>query len=272
MNRVRSNDGTLIAYESSGSGPALLLVHGGMSHPDRWMSLLPDLEPAFTVHRMARRGVDGSSEGPDYSPERQGEDVAAVAQAIGAPVAVLGHSYGAICALEGATLSPAISRLVLYEPPYGLPKTPPGFFARLAAMLEAGDRDGVFVTFNREMVHMPDHEIEIQRAQPSYAGKLASIHTVVLELRALEQYRFDAARMSRVQAHLLLLLGGESPTYFRAAQEMVQAALPQSRLVVLPGQKHIAMDTARELFLRTVMGFLSEDEDDARLDRRPPVR
>ncbi|HEY6635064.1 MAG TPA: alpha/beta hydrolase, partial [Acidimicrobiia bacterium] len=56
----------------------------------------------------------------------------------------------------------------------------------------------------------------------------------------------------------LLLLGGDSPELFRQATEVVHEAIAGSRVVVLPGQQHIAMDTNPELFLAEVMGFLTE--------------
>jgi pimeloyl-ACP methyl ester carboxylesterase len=55
----------------------------------------------------------------------------------------------------------------------------------------------------------------------------------------------------------LLLLGGESPADFKAETEAIHKALPMSRLVILPGQQHIAMNTAPELFVREVIGFLT---------------
>jgi pimeloyl-ACP methyl ester carboxylesterase len=56
----------------------------------------------------------------------------------------------------------------------------------------------------------------------------------------------------------LLLLGGDSPQFFRSATEALTAILPNSRIVELPGQQHIAMDTAPDIFIREVVMFLAE--------------
>lgn len=255
MQQTLSKDGTPIAYESSGQGSALLLVHGGGSTPERWQPILPRFETDFTVHRMARRGVGGSGEAADYSVERQAEDIAAVVDAIGGPVDVLGHSFGGLCVLEAALRTANIRRLILYEAPI-LPLLPSGFADRLQALIDAGDRDGAWATLNREVVKMPEHEIELQRGQPAYAARLASMHIVVHEARAIDRYRFDAARYASVSVPALLLVGGDSPAWAQKATQAVHRALPHSRIAVLPGQQHVAMDTAPDLFAREVMGFL----------------
>src|SRR5205085_11481698 len=111
----------------------------------RWAPLLPALDERFTVHAVDRRGRGASGDDRDYAIEREFEDVAAVVDAIGGPVHLLGHSYGALCALEAALRSDRLRSLVLYEPPIpaGVTIYPPGMIDRLQALLDAGDRDGV---------------------------------------------------------------------------------------------------------------------------------
>lgn len=160
------------------AGLALLLVHGGGSTPERWRPILPRFESDFTVYRIARRGVGASGDAADYAVERQAEDIAAVVDAIGGLVDLLGDSFGGLCALEGALLTPNIRHLILYEPPI-VPLFPPKFVDRLQTLLDAGDRDGAWATFNREIVKMPEHEIALQRTQPAHAARLASMHILV---------------------------------------------------------------------------------------------
>lgn len=56
----------------------------------------------------------------------------------------------------------------------------------------------------------------------------------------------------------MLLLGDESPAFFREAIEAVDDALPHARVVTLPGQHHAAIDTAPDLFVGEVLAFLAD--------------
>jgi alpha-beta hydrolase superfamily lysophospholipase len=98
MKTVTSADGTLIAYEQGGKGPPLVLVHGTTANRTRWASVRARFEAHFTVTAMDRRGCGDSGDNPDYAIEREFEDVVAVVNALGAPVLLFGHSYGALCA------------------------------------------------------------------------------------------------------------------------------------------------------------------------------
>jgi pimeloyl-ACP methyl ester carboxylesterase len=259
MEKVTSHDGTLIAYHRSGAGPPLVLVQGtGSADPRAWTAILPALEEHFSVYAVDRRGRGGSGDGETYTIEREFEDIAAVIDAAGEPANLLAHSFGGIPALEAALLTGNLRKLVLYEgvPIPGVPMFPEGVIDRLQALLDAGDRDGVLTTFMREVVRMPPHAFEQLRSSPAWPARVAAAHTLPREMRALERYRFDAQRFKDLHTPTLLLLGGDSPHFVKAATEAVDGALPDSRIVVMPGQEHIAMYTAPELFLHEVLAFL----------------
>ena len=102
---VTSKDGTPLAYWRCGEGPPLVLVHGTAADHSRWGPVLPAFEERFTVYAVDRRGRGGSGDSDEYAVEREFEDVAAVVDSLGEPVNLLGHSYGALCALEAALLT-----------------------------------------------------------------------------------------------------------------------------------------------------------------------
>ena len=114
METVTSVDGTPIAYERTGGGPPLGLVHGTAGDHTRWE--LGDVRAALaehhTVYAMDRRGRGGSGDAQGYDLEREYEDVASVVASIDEPVHLLGHSHGAICALEASLLSKNLRSLI----------------------------------------------------------------------------------------------------------------------------------------------------------------
>ena len=237
----------------------MVLVHGTTADGTRWAPVLPALCEHFTVYVCDRRGRGASSDGPSYAMEREFEDVAAVVAGIGGPVDLLGHSYGALCSLEAAARVKNLRRLVLYEPPIpaGMPITPPGMIDRLQALLDAGDPDGVVATFLGEVARVPPQQLDHIRTLPAWRARVGAAATIPRELRAHDAYAFAPERFRDLKVPVLLLLGGDSPPFFRAALERVQAAVPSAELVVLPGQQHVAIDTAPELFAREVIGFLA---------------
>lgn len=259
MERAISNDGTPIAFQRSGEGPALVLVHGSTADHTRWARVLAALERHFTVYAMDRRGRGESGDAELYVLEREYEDVAAVVNAAGQHVNLLGHSYGGLCAMEAALRTSNLHKLVLYEPAFpveGIEMYPHGAREELQALLEQGDRDRLLVKLFRDIVGVPEKEIALLRAEPAWQGRLAAAHTVVRET-ADADYAFDPERFRKLTVPTLLLLGEKSPPFLKKPTERLASALPSSRVVVMPGQGHIAMTTAPELFLREVIGFLA---------------
>jgi pimeloyl-ACP methyl ester carboxylesterase len=256
--RVTSRDGTPIAYWRSGHGPPLVLVHGTSADHSRWAPVLPAFERRYTVCAIDRRGRGASGDSEDYALEREFEDVAAVVDSLGEPVTLLGQSHGGLCALEAALLTSRIRALVLYEPPFGAAGAeinPPEVLERLETLLQEGDGDGVVATMAREIAGVPPEVIESMRSLPVWRARMATAHTIPRELRATKAYRFDPERFRELAVPTLLLTGSESSPELRRATEAVDEALPDSRIVVMAGQGHVAMDTGTDLFTAEVLRF-----------------
>jgi pimeloyl-ACP methyl ester carboxylesterase len=252
-----SRDRTPIAWWRSGSGPDLLLVHGTTADHTRWETMLPLLEAHATVHAMDRRGRGGSGDAPAYSLAAEADDVAAVVEAIGRPVDVFGHSYGALVALEAALRSGGLHRLVLYEPALGA-TTFPAETARMERSLAEGRREDVIVTLLRDLAGMTDDQVAAARSLPSWKNRVAAAHTVVRETRAEEAYRFDPARFAGSGVPTLLLRGSESPRWLQRDTDVLADALPAARVVPLIGHGHVAMLSAPQLVVDLILGFVHE--------------
>ena len=255
---VESPDGTVIVCHVAGDGPPIVLVHGTSADHTRWVSVIAQLAARWTTYAVDRRGRGASSDAEPYAIESEFGDIAAVIDAVGEEVDVIGHSYGAVCALEGTLRTSHVRRLVLYEPPLpvGIEIYPSGLIERLEALLAAGDREGVVTTFLREVVRMPADELEAVRGDPSWDGRLIAAHTIPRELQIADVYEPDFARFATLSVPTLLLVGGDSPPFLVEPSRRLHEEIDHSELITMPGQQHVAMTTAPDVFLDAVVDFL----------------
>ncbi len=254
---VTSKDGTRIGVECAGTGPTLLFVHGGVGDRTRWTPMFPLLASTFTTCAMDRRGRGASGDSPEYSLSKEAEDVAAVVNSRSGPVFVLGHSYGAVAALEAAFLTDRIAKLMLYEPPLHEPVgNNLAVAARVEEMVGKGELEQAFLTFQVEIVKQSPEEIARMKARPTWAGLVASIAVHPRQMRALSAYRFDASRMKSVTMPTLLLTGDEtSSPYARQSIGALRESLPNPTVVVLARQAHNAMEGGRDVLADAIIKF-----------------
>ncbi len=219
METIRSSDGTPIAYQRSGNGPPLIVVHGTGADHARWGPVLPALERSFTVYALDRRGRGESGDTMPYALELEFKDILAVIDSLPDPVFLLGHSYGAICCLEAARRTTHISKLVLYEPPLHLGREhySPQVLGKLQALLDAGDREGALVTFQQEIVRVPPHELALLRSSPGWSARITTAPTLLRELRGANAYVFEATRFRGPENSDALACGRGEPSVFSSS-------------------------------------------------------
>ena len=258
MLRVTSLDGATVSYDAYGAGPALVLVHGGFSdHRTNWEFVKPLFAKQFTVYAIARRGRGETDATVGHNLEDESRDVLAVIRAIGEPVYLLGHSYGAQTALAAAAQAAgSVRKLVLYEPPW--PRAiGKDTLARLEPLAQAGRWDDLAVTFFRDTLSVPAEELNALRATelwpPIVADAKASLH----DLCALSRYDFRAGRFRDLRIPVLLQVGTESPRDLYVTDALA-AVLPNVRVESLPGQAHEGMTTAPRMYAEAVARFLLE--------------
>jgi pimeloyl-ACP methyl ester carboxylesterase len=261
MDRIISKDGTPIAYDRRGSGQPLVLVHGMSATTARWSAVMSGFAERFTVYAVERRGRGESGDGELYTIEQEFGDVAALIDSIGEPVNLLGHSYGGTIALQAALLTQNLRTLVLYEPSIFLCRSvrnPAHNIGHLRNCLENDDREGLVDAFLERFIRVTPEELVAAKAAPGWADRLAVAHTIPRELWAQEfEYCFEPTRFEALTVPTLLLVGSDTDHDLKAGAETLNGVLPNSRFISLPGQKHVAMETAPELFLREVLRFLS---------------
>lgn len=244
MSQAISKDGTVIDYERSGRGPALILVDGAMCSRDfgPLPKLAPLLAPHFTVYVYDRRGRGRSGDTGPYAVEREVEDIAALVREAGGSASVVGLSSGGALALEAAASGLPIERVVAYEPPYvGVSGNGavPDHQARLQALVAEGDRAGAVRYFMRSMVGAPAPMVVMMQLMPWIWRKLKAVaHTLPYDAAVMTGFEVPAARLAAVQVPALVMHGAKTDPRLARAAEAVAATVPGAQHRMLPGQTH----------------------------------
>jgi pimeloyl-ACP methyl ester carboxylesterase len=244
-----SADGTTIAFETTGRGPALVLVDGALCSRTMGPSgdLSAQLADRFTVVRYDRRGRGGSGAGTSpYAVGREVEDLLAVLAAVGGHAHVLGISSGAALALEAARGGAPIDRLAVFEAPFILDDTHPAndplLLERLQELVDRGRRGQAVATFLRT-VGAPAPMVALMRLTPVWRKLTAVAHTLPYDLSIVVPFEqgepLPDGYYDAVAVPTLVLVGGRSPAYMRSSQAAIADALTGGRLDVLPRQTHM---------------------------------
>jgi pimeloyl-ACP methyl ester carboxylesterase len=254
---VPSKDGVAISVEKSGSGPALLLVHGSMVDGSiTWAAVRPALERHFTTYVLDRRGRGTSGDGAGYSLSDEVADLAAVVSAIGQPVTLVAHSYGAVVTLAALEQLAGVSRLILYEPPvFEKPRSPETarIVEDMERALQAGDREQVPLIFQRDQIGAPPEIVAAFRSSPRWAKAVEVAHTLPREARVVNTLRLSVESFAKCTIPTTMLLGGASSTEMREGTLWVCNSIPGCRTVILEGQGHSAMMNAPDQFVSAVL-------------------
>ena len=259
VQHVLSADGTRIAYEKVGAGPALVLVDGAMCArefgPAR--DVAKQLQDRYTVYFYDRRGRGESGNTLPYAPEREYEDLAAVIEATGETPFVVAQSSGAGLALEAAAGGVPMRALATYEAPYvGLrPKkdgTPRNYLAELEALIAAGKRSQASGYFLVKMVGAPWFVPHMMRMMPKVRRHLDVIGpTIVYDAKVMWPFEVPDARFATIPIPTLVLAGSKGAPEMLRAQERIASAIPGSCHAVLEGQTHQVSAKALDPHLRS---------------------
>lgn len=274
---VISADGTTIGYRRVGTGPGVVLVHGGGQASQNLMSLAGALGDAFTVYVPDRRGRGLS--GPyreDHGVRQEVEDLGALLDQADAHN-VFGLSVGAVIAIEAARTRPAITKLALYEPPLesgGITHT--SWLPRYERELAAGRLAAALVTImkgtaDRTALRLVPRflltgalglAIRATGGKPAPAGVVSPrdlIPTMHYDARTVLDAAGPLDRFAGLSCDVLLLGGSKSARNLTATLDGLSAVLPRARRVTLPGTGHTAADNSGkpELVAAQLRAFFS---------------
>ena len=257
MEKIRSSDGTEIAFDRLGDGPPVVLVSGASCARDVHAQLAELLADRFTVLNYDRRGRGDSGDTAPYTVDREIGDLAAVLDAAGPAAAVFGNSSGAVLALRAAAAGLPIARLALWEPPLmtdpDAPRRQREYATELSALLAAGRRGDAMALF-LGLVGVPAEMIAGMRGAPMWPGMEAIAPTLGYDAAVMGDSMLPADVSSSVKARTLVLTGGASGPWAIAAAAAITGALPGTEHVTLDGQDHnVAWDVIapplRQFFL-----------------------
>jgi pimeloyl-ACP methyl ester carboxylesterase len=238
---VTSKDGTTIAFDRLGSGPAVILISGGSVDRSSNASLANLLASQFTVFNYDRRGRGPSGDTPPYAVEREIEDIAAVVGAAGGSAGLYGSSSGAALALDAAAADPGITRLAMWEPPFIMDENarPPANTAQIYTDLVAQGRRGDAAQFFMEkVVGMPPEFVAGARSQPWWPAQEALAHTLAYDATIMGDYSLPTKRAASVTIPTLVVDGGASFGFMGPTAEALAAALPNGQRRTIEGATH----------------------------------
>jgi Alpha/beta hydrolase family len=232
MSHVISKDGTRIAYDRQGSGPALTLVGGGLDDGAENAPLAAELARSFTVYNYARRGRGDSGDTPPYALEREFEDLDALVAEAGGSAYAYGVSSGGALALEAAAAGVALDRIGVYEVPYSIGDEAQRRWHEYTEQLAGADRDQAIELFMR-VAGASEESIAAARSSPYWPVALA--HTLAYDAACLG----DGLPHVTVTQPVLVATGGGAE-FFELAGDALAASLPNAQRLVIPRQGHVA--------------------------------
>jgi pimeloyl-ACP methyl ester carboxylesterase len=240
---IVSRDGTRIAFERIGAGPALILVDGALC--SRRFGPMPKLAPLlaqkFSVYIYDRRGRGESGDVKPYSPEREVEDLGALLKQAGGTAFVAGLSSGAALALRAAAAGLPIRKLAVYEPPFvaeaGAP--PVNHEAELRRLVADGRRGDAVKYFMGPMVGAPPFVVVMMKLMPWVWRKLVAVaHTLPYDAAVMGDFTVPAALLAAVSAPTLALEGEKTDARLRRATQATARSTRNASLRTLKGQTH----------------------------------
>lgn len=263
MEKVKSADGTLIAYEKLGDGPPLILVGGAFcDHRARaaGLPLARLMSRDMTVYCVDRRGRGESTDTAPYAVPREVEDVAALLQAAGGAAHVYGHSSGAILLIEGALAGLPMQKIALYEPPLVLAEyreaVPPDLAELLAELTAGGKRSDAAELFLTRAIGLPAPHVQQMKSGSAWSSLQAISHTLSYDATLTRDPQSVLDRARALRQPTLLLDGDKSQAWMRRAVAKLAEVLPGARHASLAEQTHDVLPeklapALLDFFLRT---------------------
>jgi pimeloyl-ACP methyl ester carboxylesterase len=239
MITTTSLDGTTLAIDITGTGPALIIAAGAFCDRQSKKGLAALLADRFTVYEYDRRGRGDSGPLGEISVQREIEDLAAVVARIGEEPFIFGDSSGGALAIAAAADGVQFRKIAVYEPPF-TPGPSADVAEQLSALVTEGDNSGAVELF-LGLMGTPEQAIQGMKQGPYWGHLEALAHTLPIDVRLCNDGKVPEEQLARIKTHLLAIAGGNSPW---AADVMAAVAdhAPRGQSRVLAGHGHAVPD------------------------------
>lgn len=260
-------DGAGLELYSCGSGPGVVLMHGGGVDAAVYRRLAERLAAAgLAVHVYDRRGRGHSAERPsDYGLQTEIHDLESILLATDAH-RVVGHSGGGFLALAAARELP-LARLALFDPTINVDGTfPTAFLPEFERLIDAGDTNGAMLVMSRGLRNPgSDWPEPMQRAAlravlltPPGKTMARLLHTVPAEVQPAFDADGPASDWADVKAaETRFYVGAKSPDYYLPMAQQLVRAIPNASLEVIPRLGHDALARAGSKLVASLSSFLA---------------
>ncbi|GAA0372001.1 alpha/beta hydrolase [Bacillus horti] len=263
MKTVQSKDGTVLAYDMFGSGPALIFITGATCFRT-FEPVIHDAQifaQAFTVYNYDRRGRGDSGNTLPYRIEREIEDIEAMIDTAGGAAYLYGHSSGAILALEAAMeLGDKVKKLVIYDPPYVHDETYQKEFKelsdKLSMLLDSGKKEEAILLFLTDPtgVGIPGEVVTGMQQLPHWKTMVALAPTLVYDTAIASRYA-PIKQVSQFTTPTHIIVGEHSPTSMHEIAAQLSEGMPHAKYSKLTGQDHLVDP---EQILESLTSFLKQ--------------
>ncbi|HET9440268.1 MAG TPA: alpha/beta hydrolase [Longimicrobiales bacterium] len=252
-------NGGRIYYEVAGSGPAVVLLHGGFGDRRMWDPQFTALARSFRVVRYDHRGF-GRSPAPDsaYSPLH---DLVQLLDHLDIDKAhLVGNSMSAALVLSFALLHPdRINRVVASAGGAGGYPYTEADFASVAAVFTTAQQQGVDsagqLWLRNPMIAVSSrHERSADLVRRMVEENRAIFLMQHWPEEALTPRAYE--RMSELRVPVLFVVGENDTPLVQRVAEATAARVPGSQLWRVPGADHLPHLVAPELFNQRIAAFL----------------
>ncbi len=246
MKKIPSKDGTAIAFDQSGEGPAVILVGGAFQHraiDPKTTKLTALLAQHFTVFHYDRRGRGDSGDTLPYAIEREIEDLEALIKEAGGSACVFGMSSGAVLTLHAAARGLTIKKMALYEAPFNAgdddaPQASENNYTKQLTALLAEGRRGDAAALAMTTFGAPAQAVAGMRQMPFWPSFEAVAPTLAYDNAIMGDGSVPTTLITSITVPTLVLDGGASPAFMHNAAEAVAHSLPNAQRCTLAGQTH----------------------------------